>query len=127
MKKVEVSVEALCTVLNFFTSKNEYPPEKVKAALKEMAGAVNNIPSEMPFTEGFRVKPKTGRNYLRAGSTAYDEAAIVSVEPFIVASLDGMHFWEGMEKELFVVYEKIASPAMDLLRLAYKELKDETA
>lgn len=121
-QKVEVDAEAIRTIVQFFSTKTKIAPFVVKGALVKMAEALNALPVPgIPFVEGWKVKPKTGRNYLRGGMRAYGEAMIVSACPFVVISLDGKHVWEGLETELFDVYYRMEGSQHDLLMLAYDD------
>lgn len=122
MKTVEVDVAALRTIVEFFYKKPTIAPDVVKSALVSLTQALNGVPLEgVPFMEGYRVKPKSGRNYLRAGITAYGDALVVSVKPFVIISFDGRHVWEGLDQDLFDMYDRIEGRVHDALILLYDD------
>ena len=127
MKKVEISADALKIILQFISSKPGFHhPATVRGALLEVVEVLKEVPDEnAPFDVGYRVKPKPGRNYLRAGQKAYDEAMIVSANPFIIVSLDGEHVWEGMETNLFDVYNRLPVKQHSQLALFAKGLLEK--
>lgn len=126
MKKVEVDVNALRTLNTIFAEMYDGSKNVIKEAYLEVAQALGNVPLENQlFMEGYKVKPKTGRNYLRAGHTAYGEAAILSVNPPIIISLDGKYIWKDLPFEIFDVYNPLDVEHMGRLCLAYKELTND--
>jgi hypothetical protein len=63
------------------------------------------------------VEPININGYLRSGASVYDDAVIVSVDPFVLVSRETDMMWSQMEKKNFRFKEK-ATPVMlrDCLR-----------
>ncbi len=122
MKKVEVDADAIRTIMAFLCTRQVIAPEVIKGALVKLSEALDNVPlKDFPLQAGLRAKPKPGSNYLRAGHTAYDEAVIVSVNPFVLVSKDGKHIWEGLDEELFDGYPAPEQTVMEVAVQAFKE------
>lgn len=56
------------------------------------------------------VVPKPSRNTLRAGTTAYGYAVILSMSPFVLCSRDGKNTWQDAESANF---ERVGRIPMD--------------
>ncbi len=70
-----ITVQAIATLTNAL----EWKLREVQAGNQLKVGAI--------------VMPKTGRNFLRAGTTAYGHAVVIWTAPVVMASSDGLHVW----------------------------------
>lgn len=63
-----------------------------------------NIPF---YNVGDIVRPKHPEGTLRSGSSGYTDAVVVSVNPFILVSRDADMMWRHMNKNHFMITEKV--------------------
>lgn len=52
------------------------------------------------------VEPRSGKNNLRAGATAYGRAVVVSTSPFLLASEDEKFTWEKLDPAHFTIVDR---------------------
>lgn len=76
------------------------------------------LPPNRDTLLGTIVSPKVGMNYLRSGDTAHDKVAVVSVEPFIVTTLDGKATWKEQSTENFVIIGRTSETLLKQLQNA---------
>lgn len=85
------------TLVNFFKT-GEANDEVIKA-IEKMESNLNHLnrvlARKVEIEVGDIVEPKPGWNTLRAGRTAYGEAVVISLDPFILISEDGAFQWHG--------------------------------
>lgn len=131
MKKVEVDAEVLRIFLKAYI--DAVPAGKYLIymdtgpvlwnAVDALQNAYDKATQETPgFVFGVQVKPKTGRNYLRAGHTAYGEAVIMATNPLVLISPDGKYVWKDVAMDSLEPLHRATSPTINLLEHAYKEL-----
>lgn len=86
------------------------------------------FPEGGDFKVGYCVIPKPGRNYLRDGAGAHGEAVVVSLHPFTIVSLDGLHSWgEGIQDTLVVRAQMPPSAFKEVLAIWNRSLDDIVA
>lgn len=66
------------------------------------------------------VEPKPACNTLRAADTAYGQAVVVELDPFLLASEDYKFSWPFMKPENFTVVGRIDDATLHLLTLKWK-------
>lgn len=109
--------------------------EKVMAALKvlitgkfppigsDKKKAIDNIEESLlnhkrltqfppEIKQGDVVEPKVGRNTLRAGTTAYGRAVVISMSPFQIVSTDNLYTWSDIRPSDFVTVGAVRSDVL---------------
>ena len=86
------------TVYRIERNGNGIQAQICEECLKELNIAVNR--SSFEFEVGYLVAPVEGHGF-RSGYSAYHEAVVVSVDPFILASTEADMLWREQKKEDF--------------------------
>lgn len=112
---IEVDAVMLMKLINAVKPLNIFPVDQLK--MLEIATASQLLPSRDNLL-GAIVSPVTGRNYLRSGDTAHDKVVVISLEPFIVITLDGKAAWKEQSAENFVVVDRVSETLLKQLQNA---------
>lgn len=67
--------------------------QSIAALTNALEWKLREVQAENQLKVGAIVMPKTGCNFLRAGTTAYGHAIVIWSTPLMVASSDGLHVW----------------------------------
>ncbi len=88
------------------TSKGGLTPEEIATRLHVSEQYVLDVLSEPPIAPivvGSIVQPAVYGVYLRSGGALYSAAEVVSVEPFVLVSLDKTMTWKGHRLQDFEI------------------------
>lgn len=100
---VEVDGLLVLALINIAKSDNTLPADlltSLEIAIKKQ------LSINVEISLGDIVTPITGRNYLRSGDTAHDKVVVISLDPFIVTTIDGKAMWKEQLPENFVIIGK---------------------
>lgn len=131
---VLVSVEALETILNGFLDieRNRKPYSPTQKEIKHASELEDVLRNHKRVVEGPHipqlgdiVRPKEGRNYLRAGDTAYGQAIVMGLDPFFIVSADGRRSWHKVRSDDFDIVGKISDMELTLLRVTHLKIASE--
>lgn len=121
---IVVSAQALNVVLSGFRNEDKNLV-KIARALDELEDSLNNHrrihDGVKEIKVGDIVTPKTGWNTLRAGSTAYGQAVVVDLNPFLIVSIDGLCEWPKTDPSNFIIAGQANEITMLLLNAKRKK------
>jgi hypothetical protein len=100
--KILISVTDLAFMVNALDTRGgNWVPVPVRKALDYYDRSQEGLIEQWDIVE-----PKSGKNNLRAGQTAYGRAVVVSTSPFLLASEDMKCSWEKLDPKHFNIVDR---------------------
>jgi hypothetical protein len=108
--KILVDVEDLAFMIGALeASSGNWVPQRVRDALDYYDRSQTGEIQQWDIVE-----PKSGKNNLRAGNTAYGKAVVVSMSPFLLASEDQQFSWAQLDPKHFDI---VGRAPMNLIQI----------